>query len=416
MAPSNANAGGRRPRVCVLAAHYLKQSGMWLGGGAEKYLLATVGGLLRADVDVLVAYCGDDIYGELRRAWPEDRLKLERLEWLNERLSGDRRATRSLVQERRQWFARQGADVAFFVQQAHGNAFGASVIGARMAGLRVVMSVRQPPAPFPKATNKRYFGIVPSLELWRRQLRRRSQRVSRSCHEIIFNCDAVRQAFVEQWGWPHGQCVVIRNGVERRPAAQERVSGVMTFGCVGQITAHKGADVVVEAARRLAGDGEVFEVAFFGDGVLAEPLKAESRGLPVRFHSFVHEVDRAYSQIDVLVAVSRRESSSNAVLEAMARGIPCIVSDVGGLPELVRSGEAGLIVPAGDATGLAEAMRRMRRDGELRRLLGFAGLRAARRAHDAETQVGETVRVILGRERVPVTNGKTPASPATTLG
>lgn len=399
MASSDAKAGGSRPRVCVLAAHHLKQSGLWLGGGAEKYLLASVAGLLNAGADVHIGYCGDDIYGELRGAWPEDRLTLEQLPWLNERLSGDRRVTRSLVRERRQWFVRQQADAAFFVQQAHGTAFGASVIAARMAGMRVVMSVRQPPATFPKRTGKKYLGVVPSLEIWRRQLRWRSQRVARSCHAIVFNCEAVHRAFVEHWGWPDARCVVIRNGVEWRTPVRERASGVVTFGCVGQVAEHKGADIVVEAARRLAAGGEVFEVAFFGDGGLAEPLKAASRDLPVRFHSFIREVDRVFSQIDVLVAASRRESSSNAVLEAMARGIPCIVSDAGGLPELVRFGESGLVVPAGDATALAEAMRRIGRDRELRRVIALAGLKTARTDHGAETQSAETVELILGRKR-----------------
>lgn len=399
MALDDANGGERRPRVCVIAAHFVKHCGMWLGGGAEKYLLGTIAGLLEAGADVHVGYCGDELYSELRDKWRTERFSTERLDWLDERLSGDRRVTRALVRARREWFEREGPASVFFVQQAHGTAFGAAVIGARLAGSRVVMSVRQPPLSFPKSTGKRYWGVIPSLEVWRRQLRWRSQRVARSCHAIVFNCAAVRRSFVEQWGWPKPRCVVISNGVERCLPHRERLGGIVTFGCVGQIAEHKGADIVVEAARRLAQAGELFEVAFFGDGALAEPLKAASRGLPVRFHSFIRDVERVYSQIDVLVAASRRESSSNAVLEAMARGIPCIVSDAGGLPELVRDGAAGMVVPSGDSAALADAMRRMRGDAELRRELGVAGLRAARQGHEAGERVRETVGLILGVAR-----------------
>jgi len=386
-----------RPRVCVIAAHFVQHGGMWLGGGAEKYLLATIEGLLDAGVAVRVGYCGDDLYADARARRPAWQFSTERLDWVNDRLSGDRRITRPLVRDRRQWFEAHSTDVAFFVQQAHGTAFGAAVVGARLAGARVVMSVRQPPAPFPAPTGKRYWGVLPSLELWRRQLRWRSQRVARSCHAILFNCNAVRDAFVAQWGWPKLKCHVVPNGIERRPARRELVHGVLRFGCVGQVAAHKGADVVVEAARRLAATGEAFELAFFGDGGLTSQLRSASAGLPIRYHPFAHDVEQAFSQIDVLVAASRRESSSNAVLEAMARGIPCIVSDAGGLPELVDGGRAGLVVEAGDSESLSGSMLRLLRDPDLRRRLGLAGLARARREHDVQICRRETMGVILGK-------------------
>ncbi len=397
MEVDDGNSGEPRLRVCVLAAHFVNQSGMWLGGGAEKYLLSIIGGLLEWGVDVRVGYCGDDLYGDLREQWGRERLSCERLDWLDARLSGDRRISGALVRERREWFERQKVESVFFVQQAHGAAFGAAVIGARLAGARVVMSVRQPPAPFPQSAGKRYLGLVPSLEVWRRQLRWRSQRVARNCHGIIFNCDAGRRSFIEQWGWPSSRCCVIPNGADRRPPQRARANGVITFGCVGQVAEHKGADVVVEAARRMAEAGETFEVAFFGDGALVGPLKSASSGLPIRFHSFVRDAEQIYAQIDVLVAASRRESSSNSVLEAMARAIPCIVSDVGGLPELVHSGAAGLMVPAGDAGALVEAMRRLCRDAELRASIGLAGQRVARADHIADSRLRETIELILGK-------------------
>jgi glycosyltransferase involved in cell wall biosynthesis len=65
------------------------------------------------------------------------------------------------------------------------------------------------------------------------------------------------------------------------------------------------------------------------------------------------------------------------VIEAMAAGLPVVASSVGGLPELVADGETGILVPAGDAVALAEALARLLDDPELRRSYGAAARRRA---------------------------------------
>jgi glycosyltransferase involved in cell wall biosynthesis len=61
------------------------------------------------------------------------------------------------------------------------------------------------------------------------------------------------------------------------------------------------------------------------------------------------------------------------VIEAMAAGLPVVASNVGGLRELVRDGETGVLVPAGDPAALADALRPLLADPQLRRRLGSAG-------------------------------------------
>jgi L-malate glycosyltransferase len=73
---------------------------------------------------------------------------------------------------------------------------------------------------------------------------------------------------------------------------------------------------------------------------------------------------------DVLVLPSRQEGLSNALLEAMAAGLPVIASRVGGNVELVRDGHTGLLFPAGDPQALARALLALQRDPTLRVRLG----------------------------------------------
>ena len=68
---------------------------------------------------------------------------------------------------------------------------------------------------------------------------------------------------------------------------------------------------------------------------------------------------------DVFVFPSRREGSPNAVLEAMAAGLPVVATRTGGLPDMVSDGEGGYLVPAGDVDALTAAVRRLASDREL---------------------------------------------------
>ena len=69
---------------------------------------------------------------------------------------------------------------------------------------------------------------------------------------------------------------------------------------------------------------------------------------------------------------SRKEGLSNALLEAMASGLPSVVSDIPGNVAVVRDGVEGLVVPAGDVAALAEAMVKLYRSPELRDRMGSA--------------------------------------------
>jgi glycosyltransferase involved in cell wall biosynthesis len=85
------------------------------------------------------------------------------------------------------------------------------------------------------------------------------------------------------------------------------------------------------------------------------------------------EVPRYLNSLDIYVAASRSESFGVAILEASACACPVVVSDVGGLPEVVDNERTGIVVPREDPVSTAEAILRLIRDPQLRASMGEAG-------------------------------------------
>jgi glycosyltransferase involved in cell wall biosynthesis len=79
-----------------------------------------------------------------------------------------------------------------------------------------------------------------------------------------------------------------------------------------------------------------------------------------------------------------RDGIPNVLVEAMASGLPVVSTSVSGIPELVRDGENGLLVPPDDPVALADALLRLRRDPELAARLASAGRETVRQRFDGE--------------------------------
>jgi glycosyltransferase involved in cell wall biosynthesis len=107
-----------------------------------------------------------------------------------------------------------------------------------------------------------------------------------------------------------------------------------------------------------------------GDGPLRAELEQEARECGV--DGFVHfagaqsEPERFFSEMDVFALTSRSEGMPLVVLEAWAAGVPVVASAVGGLPELIRDGETGMLFPPGDAATLARTLAKLLQEPTLR--------------------------------------------------
>jgi glycosyltransferase involved in cell wall biosynthesis len=138
-------------------------------------------------------------------------------------------------------------------------------------------------------------------------------------------------------------------------------TGRLRVGYVGTLVWHKGVHVLIDAIRQMP-PGQA-DVSIFGDpetfpDYTAE-LRASARGLPVRFMGrFAREcVADIYSQLDVLVVPSVwLENSPLVIHEAFMAGVPVIGARIGGITDLVRDGENGLLYPPESSSALAAAL------------------------------------------------------------
>ncbi len=385
----------------MLAVHHVQIDDHCYQGGAEKYLRLTIRALLDAGAAVHVGYSGTNIYADLLSGDAPGRLAVERTDWIDDALAGDSRLDPRTIWARRRWLRGVGADTVFVVQQAGGGAFAASLVAARSLGLRTVMSVRQLPEPLPPPTGKRWFGLIPSPELWRRRLAWRRWLPARCCHAIIFNSRRVAEAYDREYRYPVGRIRVIPNGEEVRGARPGAPAGKScSIGTVGRVSQAKGADVLLEAFALLASRHAGSRLVYYGDGPLVSELQAKATRAGLADHlvfaGYQADQEAIYNDIDIYVQPSRRESMSNSVIEAMARGIPCVVTDVGGLPETVLHEQTGLVVPSDDVHALWAAIDRLLSDPEARTRFGAAGQERVRREFALGEVMRRTVEVILG--------------------
>jgi len=147
---------------------------------------------------------------------------------------------------------------------------------------------------------------------------------------------------------------------------------------VGRLSPEKAHVDLIEAAALMRDEGVKAHFAFIGDGPESERLAraAATRGLGERVHLLGHRsgVAALLRGADCFALPSLTEGLPNAVLEAMAMGLPVVATAVGGVPELVADGETGALVPPADPPAMADALTRLiGSDAETRRRMGEAG-------------------------------------------
>jgi glycosyltransferase involved in cell wall biosynthesis len=122
--------------------------------------------------------------------------------------------------------------------------------------------------------------------------------------------------------------------------------------------------------------------AWAGDGELRRATEVATQeaalGASVRFLGFLEDLESFWRSVDVFFLPSAFEAMGTVLLDAMARGIPIVATRIGGIPEIVRHDQEGLLAPPGDAAALADALVELRRNPELARRLGDAGRTRAR--------------------------------------
>jgi glycosyltransferase involved in cell wall biosynthesis len=200
-----------------------------------------------------------------------------------------------------------------------------------------------------------------------------------------------------------GQPPLIRNGIDvaRYATARTRrnewrrrnhfAAGDLLFVCIARFFAQKNHKTLIEAFA--AGPAKLpnAKLLLAGDGHLRDQVEAQVRaaGIKDRVHFLGRreDVPEILGASDVFALASLWEGNPLSVMEAMAAGLPCVVTAVGGVPELVADSQQGLVLRPGDAALFSAALQRLANDPAIRQAMGTAAALRAQTEFDDRQMV-----------------------------
>lgn len=148
------------------------------------------------------------------------------------------------------------------------------------------------------------------------------------------------------------------------------------IGSVGRYSPEKQYPALVHAFARFCGNRDNALLVLVGDGPARNQIRDAVRQSGLTESVFLtglqDNIQEWLRAMDVFCLSSDQEGTSITLLEAGASGLPAVVTDVGGNGEVVRNGETGLVVPAGDERALTDAFQTLAADGRLRDRMGRA--------------------------------------------
>lgn len=173
---------------------------------------------------------------------------------------------------------------------------------------------------------------------------------------------------------------------ELRIKQEEKVVGV-----VAKLWEGKGHKTILEAAPRIIKEIPEVKFLFVGEGYLRSRLEAriQELGLSERiiFTGFREDIPEVTAIFDIAVLDSFFEGLGRVLLEAMVLGKPVIATKVGGIVDVVKDGETGILIPPRDANALAKAIITLLKDKKLAQRMGEAGKRRIDERFIAQTMV-----------------------------
>ena len=237
-------------------------------------------------------------------------------------------------------------------------------------------------------------------------LRRRWYNPVHYLYDAVITCgEAMRRELIEIEGFPSHQVRSIPTGIDTRGwvSKADRVSmrdaigvGVDDFVVlqVAVVRRVKGHDIALRAFARLHEQMPNARLVLAGDGPMKPAMQAlgEELGISGALRWLGHRDDIAdlMAMADVSLMTSRSEGIPQALTQSLAMGLPVVATAVGGVPEIVRDGETGLLVPAGDQAAIVRALAAVAHDPALGRRLGQRGRDFVRADFDIQQMLGRT--------------------------
>lgn len=257
-----------------------------------------------------------------------------------------------------------------------------------------------------------YRGIIGNLSYWDpfSWLSFLDPRIER----LVCVCEAIRQYFLAKH-FLFGQnlfnperVVTIHKG--HRPEWYQQPSPKLpddlqiptdatVIGCVSRMKKRKGIVELIHAFEQLPTNLNAYLLLIgpVEDKAISQAAKRSSAAHRIRLTGYRPDAPAIAGAFDIKALPSlRREGLPRAVIEAMVQGIPAVVSDSGGNPELVEDGISGRVTPAGDVATLQRALYDLAADPALRMRMGEAAARRIREEFTVEKTVEQTLALYRG--------------------
>jgi glycosyltransferase involved in cell wall biosynthesis len=244
----------------------------------------------------------------------------------------------------------------------------------------------------------------------------------RQVRAFICASDAIRHMLIDQ-GIDAKDAITVHEGIDLAHVdAAPRVNVHEMFwlphnaplvGNIAALAPHKGQRYLIEAASLVVREVPDARFLILGEGELRAALEKQIADLALTKHvllaGFRRDVLSILKGFDLFVLPSVTEGLGTSLLDAMACSRPIVASRVGGIPEVVRHGETGLLVPVKDARDLAASIIRLLLDPALAKRFADAGLARVREKFSVERMVNETLAVyarLAGSSRAAGTHGR----------
>ncbi|HSG70266.1 MAG TPA: GT4 family glycosyltransferase PelF, partial [Planctomycetaceae bacterium] len=218
------------------------------------------------------------------------------------------------------------------------------------------------------------------------------RRLSRLVNRIVAVSEDSRQLTIAEGIRPEKTLTIV-NGidVEKFPYSGPAPAGPVVL--VARLSPEKNVECLLRSVPEIVKVRPDFRLEIAGDGACREDLVALSAALEltncVTFLGETRDIPSLLGRASLFVLPSLTEGVSLTLLEAMARGLPVVATDVGGNPEVVVDGETGLIVPSNDPSALAQAILRVLEDKCKSHQMGQAGRTRVEQHFDIRRMVKE---------------------------
>lgn len=183
----------------------------------------------------------------------------------------------------------------------------------------------------------------------------------------LTGCEVDRRFLVEKLGYRHSKVITLYNGIDN---TFENENGKIrkdeiVVGTIGRLTYQKAQEYFIRMAALILKKNQGMKIRFeiWGEGKEKETYRKliQSTGLENNVFLCGYASDRksVYESLDMFVLPSRYEGIPFVILEAMSAGVPVITSNAGGINEIIRDGDNGILVPREDAESLANAVLKL---------------------------------------------------------